>query len=36
MSEDNEPHRRWQVPWPNIATLAVTIARLLLDLIRKG
>lgn len=36
MSEDNESKPRRQVPWLGIASLLVTVARLLLDLWRKG
>ena len=36
MSNDNESRRRRQVPWLGIASLAMTIARFLLDLYRKG
>jgi hypothetical protein len=36
MSNDNESERRRRVPWLGIAGLLVTVARLLLDLWRKG
>jgi hypothetical protein len=36
MSDDNESHRRRQIPWLSIASLTMTIARFLLDLYRKG
>lgn len=36
MSKDTEPVRRRQVPWLGIASLLVTLTRLLLDLWRKG
>jgi hypothetical protein len=35
MSEDSESKPRRQVPWLGIASLLVTVARLLLDLWRK-
>ncbi len=36
MSKDTEPDRRRQVPWLGIASLLVTVVRLLHDLWRKG
>lgn len=36
MSNDTEPRRGRSVPWLGIASLLVTVARLLLDLWRKG
>ncbi len=36
MSKDTEPDRRRQVPWLGIASLFVTLVRLLHDLWRKG
>ncbi len=33
-ADDEDTHRRRQIPWLGIATLAVTIARFLLDLWR--
>ena len=35
MSKDNESDRRRQVPWLGIASLLVTVVRLLIDLSRK-
>jgi hypothetical protein len=34
MSQDEDTHRRRQIPWLGIATLTMTIARFLLDLWR--
>lgn len=36
MSHDDEPRRGRQVPWLGIASLLVTVARLLHELFRKG
>lgn len=33
-ADDEDTHRRRQIPWLGVATLAMTIARFLLDLWR--